>query len=122
MRYLRCLNRSSKYSRVESFNTMAEPTRRAGRMNRVHKPVMIRSQRAAWAPVCVRDLRSAADAGPARIRPPHCGALALTRLASAFLYGMTSRDPATFVLAISMLVVVTVLASYIPARRASNVD
>src|SRR5215467_15488163 len=29
--------------RVESFNTMAEPTRRAGRMNRVHKPVMIRS-------------------------------------------------------------------------------
>jgi putative ABC transport system permease protein len=51
-----------------------------------------------------------------------CAALALTRLASAFLYGMTARDPATFALALSMLFVVTVLASYIPARRASNVD
>src|SRR5260370_27196544 len=49
-------------------------------------------------------------------------ALALTRLASAFLYGMTPRDPATFVLATSVLFAVTVLASYIPARRASNVD
>jgi len=49
-------------------------------------------------------------------------ALALTRLASAFLYGMTPRDPATFVLATSVLFVVTVFASYIPARRASNVD
>src|SRR5262249_18412617 len=73
MRYLRFLSRLWKYSRVEKrsqiientlkpgsffmklrrpkgvgervegFNTMAEPTRRAGRMNRVHKPVMIRS-------------------------------------------------------------------------------
>src|SRR5215469_11691975 len=40
---LALLSRLWKYSRVESFNTMAEPTRRAGRMNRVHKPVMIRS-------------------------------------------------------------------------------
>src|SRR5215470_6474794 len=32
-----------KYSRVEGFNPIAEPTRRAGRMNRAHKPVMIRS-------------------------------------------------------------------------------
>jgi ABC-type antimicrobial peptide transport system permease subunit len=49
-------------------------------------------------------------------------ALALTRLASAFLYGMTPRDPATFVLATSVLFVITVFASYVPARRASNVD
>jgi putative ABC transport system permease protein len=49
-------------------------------------------------------------------------AFALTRLASAFLYGMTPRDPATFVLAILLLFAVTVLAGYIPARRASNVD
>jgi predicted permease len=49
-------------------------------------------------------------------------ALALTRLAAAFLYGMTPRDPATFVLATSVLFVITVFASYIPARRASNVD
>jgi predicted permease len=49
-------------------------------------------------------------------------ALALTRLASAFLYGMTPRDPATFILATSVLFAVTVFASYIPARRASNVD
>ena len=49
-------------------------------------------------------------------------ALALTRLASSLLYGMTPRDPATFVLATSVLFAVTVLASYIPARRASQVD
>jgi len=51
-----------------------------------------------------------------------CAALALTRLASSFLYGMTPRDPATFVLATSVLVAVTVVASYIPGHRAGNVD
>src|SRR5215813_11448392 len=75
MRYLRFLSRLWKYSRVESFNTIAEPTRRAGRMNRHTQTVDdYDPQRAAWAHVCVRDLRSAADGGPARIRQPHCGA------------------------------------------------
>jgi predicted permease len=51
-----------------------------------------------------------------------CAALALTRIALAFLYGMTPRDPGTFLLAITALLTVTVFASYIPARRASSVD
>jgi len=51
-----------------------------------------------------------------------CAALALTRLASSLLYGMTPRDPATFVLATSVLVALTVIASYIPGHRAGNVD
>lgn len=49
-------------------------------------------------------------------------ASALTRLASAFLYGMTAQDPAPFVMATLLLLTVTVLASFIPARRASKVD
>src|SRR5215470_3932611 len=43
MRYLRFLSRLWKYSRVEGFTTMAARKMRDGRMNRVHKPVMIRS-------------------------------------------------------------------------------
>jgi predicted permease len=49
-------------------------------------------------------------------------ALALTRLASAFLYGMTAQDPTTFVMATLLLLAITAVASFIPAHRASNVD
>ena len=43
MRYLRFLSRLWKSSRVEGFTTTAERKMRDRRMNRVHKPVMIRS-------------------------------------------------------------------------------
>ena len=49
-------------------------------------------------------------------------ALATTRLLSSLLYGVRATDPATFVAAVAFLLVVAVLASLAPARRATRVD
>src|SRR5262249_1825697 len=49
-------------------------------------------------------------------------AAALTRLMSNLLYGITALDPITYVLVPVMLVGVTMLAGYMPARRAARVD
>jgi putative ABC transport system permease protein len=50
------------------------------------------------------------------------GALVLTDLIEAQLFGVTATDPLTFVATALLLVVVALLASYIPARRATRVD
>ena len=50
------------------------------------------------------------------------GALMLTRLMSGLLYGIAPTDPLTFVAVIAVLVVVTLAASLVPARRATRVD
>jgi putative ABC transport system permease protein len=50
------------------------------------------------------------------------GALAATRLATSMLYGITPRDPLTFVGVVALLVLVAVGASWLPARRATRVD
>jgi len=49
-------------------------------------------------------------------------AAALTRVIAQFLYGITTTDALTFVLCAAVLGAVAALASFIPARRAANVD
>jgi putative ABC transport system permease protein len=49
-------------------------------------------------------------------------AAGLTRLMSSLLYGVSPMDPLTYGLVAATLVSVALLASYLPARKAANVD
>jgi predicted permease len=49
-------------------------------------------------------------------------ALAFTRLLASFLYGTTTTDPTTYIAVPSLLASVALLATFIPARRATKVD
>lgn len=49
-------------------------------------------------------------------------ALGLTRLLSSLLFAVSASDPLTYAAVAVVLVVVALLASYIPARRALRVD
>jgi predicted permease len=50
------------------------------------------------------------------------GALLLTRLMSSVLYGVSATDAVTFVSVTALLFVVVLIACWVPARRATNVD
>jgi len=49
-------------------------------------------------------------------------ALALTRIMRNLLFEVSTTDPATFALIALLMVSVALIASYIPARRATKVD
>ena len=50
------------------------------------------------------------------------GALALTRLLKTLLFGVSATDPLTFIVIAALLIIVALLACWIPARRAASVD
>jgi len=49
-------------------------------------------------------------------------ALLASRLFSSMLFGLKTTDTGSMALVIAVLVVITLVASYIPARRATKVD
>jgi ABC-type antimicrobial peptide transport system permease subunit len=49
-------------------------------------------------------------------------AVAASRLVKSLLFGLAATDPTTIVVAVAMLVTVSAVAGYLPARKASRVD
>ena len=49
-------------------------------------------------------------------------AILASRLFSSMLFGLKSTDPVSMLLVVAVLLAITLLASYIPARRATKVD
>jgi putative ABC transport system permease protein len=50
------------------------------------------------------------------------GTLALSRLVEGFLFGVTARDPTTFLAVTGIVTGTALLACYLPARRAAKID
>ena len=50
------------------------------------------------------------------------GAIAATRVLAAMLFGVGTTDPVTFGAVALLTVVVTLAASYLPARKAMRID
>jgi predicted permease len=67
-------------------------------------------------------LRSAMTSVAAGAALGIAGAAASMRLLSSFLFGVTPIDPPAFAIAGALLLVVALVAAYVPARRATRVD
>jgi putative ABC transport system permease protein len=50
------------------------------------------------------------------------GAFALMRVIASLLFGVTTKDPLTFIAVAALLAFVALLACYLPARRAARID
>ena len=50
------------------------------------------------------------------------GAIGIIRVFSSLLFGVSPTDPFTFVVVTALLLITALLASYLPARRASQID
>jgi putative ABC transport system permease protein len=50
------------------------------------------------------------------------GAFALTRVLESLLYQVKPTDPATFAVVSAFLLIVSVVAAYVPAKRAARID
>jgi ABC-type antimicrobial peptide transport system permease subunit len=50
------------------------------------------------------------------------GSAALTRAIKSILYGVTPLDPATYVTVLATIVACAVLATWLPAHRATKLD
>jgi len=50
------------------------------------------------------------------------GAFFTTRVTETLLFGVSPKDPATFVIVAALLIVAALIASWLPARRAAHVD
>jgi predicted lysophospholipase L1 biosynthesis ABC-type transport system permease subunit len=67
-------------------------------------------------------MRSALIAGVVGIGAGVVASLLLTRMLQAMLYGVDSRDPISFVVASTVLLLAIVVAATVPARRALRID
>jgi predicted lysophospholipase L1 biosynthesis ABC-type transport system permease subunit len=76
------------------------------------------TERAVLGPV----LRQGAAVAVAGAAVGLAAALALSRVLQSLLFGVHGTDPTTFVAVTLLLIVVTMLASYLPARRATRTD
>jgi putative ABC transport system permease protein len=50
------------------------------------------------------------------------GAAAATQFMASLLYGVTARDPGTYAASAAVLLTVSAVATYLPARRAAAID